>query len=155
MRCSTTLRVSRILAFLLVAATPVVPRPSAAQVPEPPPTSPAQPRDAAPAKGTAAILGRVTNLETGAPLRRSLIQITSSTLPSERRVSTNSDGRFEVRDLPAGAYSVKAARGGYLTLAHGQRRPGEMGNSAKGQQWSAPLDRIEGRALPEKPRSER
>ncbi len=89
---------------------------------------PAQPRDAAPAvKGTAAILGRVTNLETGGPLRRAVIRITSSTLPSERRVSTNSDGRYEVRDLPAGDYSLKAERGGYLTLAHGQRRPGEMG----------------------------
>jgi hypothetical protein len=158
MRCSTTLRVSRILACLLVAATPVVPRPSAAQVPVPAPTSPAQPRAAAPAKGTAAILGRVTNLETGAPLRRSLIQITSSTLPSERRVSTNSDGRFEVRDLPAGAYSVKAARGGYLTLAHGQRRPGEMGKplqlgegqTVKGIDFALPrLGVISGRVVDE------
>ncbi len=89
---------------------------------------PAQPRDAAPAvKGTAAILGRVTNLETGGPLRRAVIRISSPKLPSERRVSTNSDGRYEVRDLPAGDYSLKAERGGYLTLAHGQRRPGELG----------------------------
>jgi hypothetical protein len=116
------------LALLLVAATPLALRSSAAHVPAPPPMQPAQPRDAAPAaKGTAAIVGRVTNLETGAPLRRALIRITSPTLPSDRRVSTNSDGRYEVRDLPAGEYSLKAERGGYLTLAYGQRRPGEVG----------------------------
>jgi Carboxypeptidase regulatory-like domain len=128
MRHSTTLPASRILALLLVAATPVALRSSAAQVPGPAPMQPAQPRDAAPAaKGTAAIVGRVTNLETGGPLRRALIRITSPTLPSDRRVSTNSDGRYEVRDLPAGEYSLKAERGGYLTLAYGQRRPGEAG----------------------------
>src|SRR5687767_7883820 len=127
MRRSTTLPASRILALLLVAATPVALRSSAAQVPAPPPMQPAQPRDAAPAaKGTAAIVGRVTNLETGGPLRRALIRITSPTLPSDRRVSTNSDGRYEVRDLPAGEYSLKAERGGYLTLAYGQRRFGEV-----------------------------
>jgi hypothetical protein len=88
---------------------------------------PAQPRDGAPAAtGTAAIVGRVTNLETGGPLRRALIRITSPALLSPRTVSTNSDGRYEVRDLPAGEYSLKAARGGYLTLAYGQR-PGELG----------------------------
>jgi hypothetical protein len=108
--------------------TTVALRSPAAQVPAPPPIQPAQPRDAAPAgKGTAAIVGRVTNLETGGPLRRAVIRITSRTLPSDRRVSTNSDGRYEVRDLPAGEYSLKAERGGYLTLAWGQRRFGEVG----------------------------
>jgi hypothetical protein len=107
---------------------PVARRSSAAQVPAPPPIQPAPPRDAAPpGKGTAAIVGRVTNLETGGPLRRAVIRIASATLPSDRRVSTNSDGRYEVRDLPAGEYSLKAERGGYLTLAYGQRRFGEMG----------------------------
>ena len=130
MRCWTT--ASRILVLLLVAATPVAGRSSAAQVPAPPPTPPPilppPVRDAAPAvKGTAAIHGRVTNLETGGPLRRAVIRITSPMLPSERRVSTNSDGRYDVRELPAGEYSLKAERGGYLTLAYGQRRTGEAG----------------------------
>jgi len=132
-----TLPASRILALLLVAVMPLALRSSAAQVPAPPPVQPAQPRDAAPAaKGTAAIVGRVTNLETGGPLRRAVIRITSPTLPSDRRVSTNEDGRYEVRDLPAGEYSLKAERGGYLTLAYGQRRPGEVGKTlqvGKGQ----------------------
>ena len=95
MRRSTTVPVSRILTFLLVAATPLGLRSSAAQAPAPPPMQTAPPRDAVPAaKGTAAIVGRVTNLETGGPLRRALIRITSPALPSDRRVSTNSDGRY-------------------------------------------------------------
>jgi hypothetical protein len=100
-----------ILAVLIVAASTDAPQ-----------------RDAGPAlKSTAVIVGRVTNLETGGPLQRAVIRITSPALPSERRVSTNADGRYEVRDLPAGEYSLKAERGGYLTLAYGQRRFGEVG----------------------------
>ena len=128
MRFSTTLPAATILSVFLVAVTPLALRSSAAQVPAPPPMPAAQPRDAVPAaKGTAAIVGHVTNLETGKPLRRAVIRITSPALPSDRRVSTNSDGRYEVRDLPAGEYSLKAERGGYLTLAYGQRRVGEVG----------------------------
>jgi hypothetical protein len=127
MRCTTKLPAARILALLLISAAPVALRSSAAQTPAPP-LQPSQPRDAAPtAKGTGAISGRVTNLETGGPLRRAVIRITSPALPSDRRVSTNSDGRYEVRELPAGAYSLKAERGGYLTLAYGHRRTGELG----------------------------
>ena len=70
----------RVLALLLVTATPVALRSSAAQVPAPP--QPVSPRDAAPAaNGTATIVGRVTNLETGKPLRRALIRIASPALP--------------------------------------------------------------------------
>ena len=148
-----------VFTLVLVATTFVAPRPSAAQVSTPPPTQPAQPRDALPAgKGTGAILGRVTSLETGGPLRRAVIRITSPTLPSERRVSTNSDGRYEVRDLPPGEYSLRAERGGYLTLAHGQRRPGEAGKrlqlgegeSVKAVDFALPrLGVISGRVLDE------
>lgn len=128
MRRPITLPASRMLALLLVALTPLALRSSAAQVSAPPPMQAAQPRDAVrAAKGTAAIAGRVTNLETGGPLRRAGIRITSPMLPSGRRVSTDSDGRYEVRDLPAGEYSLKAERGGYLTLAYGQRWPGDLG----------------------------
>jgi hypothetical protein len=128
MRLTTTLPAARLFALVLVAATHFAVGSSVAQVPAPPPMQPAQPRDAAPTvAGTGVISGRVTNLETGGPLRRAVIRITSPALPSDRRVSTNSEGRYEVRELPAGAYSLKAERGGYLTLAYGQRRTGELG----------------------------
>jgi hypothetical protein len=73
----------------------------------------------------------VTNVETGGPLRRAVIKITSPALTADRRVSTNSDGRYEARDLPPGEYSLKAERGGYLTLAYGQRRTGELGRTVQ------------------------
>ena len=89
---------------------------------------PSQPRDAAPtAKGTGAISGRVTNLETGGPLQRAVIRITSSALPSDRRVSTIRMDVMRSVSCHAGAYSLKAERSGYLTLAYGQRRTGEVG----------------------------
>jgi Carboxypeptidase regulatory-like domain len=149
MRRSTVPITLWILSALLVAAT--MPVSSSAQVAAPagppPPRSgfgevspeparntqrakadEAQPRDAAPAsKSTAAIIGRVTSLETRGPLRRVVIRITSPALPSSRTVSTNSDGRYEIRDLPPGEYSLTAERGGYLMLPYGQRRPGEPG----------------------------
>ena len=125
MRLTTSSPTSWILAVLVAgAATPVGRHSLQAQVAAPV----VPPRDTAPAaRNTGAITGRVTNLETGGPLRRVRIQITSPALPSSRSVSTNSDGRYEIRDLPPGEYSLKAERGGYLTLAYGQRRPGEPG----------------------------
>src|SRR5262249_34408634 len=117
MRFSTTLPASRFLSLFLVAVTSLALRSSAPQVSAPPPMQAARPRDAVPAaKGTAVIVGRVTSLVTGGPLPRAVIRISSSTLPSDTRVSTNAEGRYQVRDLPAGEYSVKAERGGYLTL---------------------------------------
>jgi hypothetical protein len=94
---------------------------------------PATPRDAAPASSapdarpSAQISGRVTSLDSGRPLRRARILISGPGLSPSRSVSTNSDGRFEIRDLPAGRFTVRAERSGYLTLAYGQRRPGEAG----------------------------
>ncbi len=120
---------SRLLTLILVATTTAIGAGSlSAQVPAPVMSQPQQPRDAAPAaKGRGTISGRVTNLATGGALRRAVIRVTSPALPSPRSVSTNSEGRYEVSELPPGEYSLKAARGGYLPLAFGQRRPGEPG----------------------------
>jgi hypothetical protein len=137
----TTLLTSWILAVLVTTAmTPVRLDALAAQVAAPV-VRDAPSRDAAPAdKSPAVISGRVTKLETGGPLRRARILITSPALPSARSVSTNSDGRYEIRDLPPGEYSLRAERSGYLTLAYGERRPGEPGKPlaiAEGQTVSA------------------
>jgi Carboxypeptidase regulatory-like domain len=85
------------------------------------------PRDQAPGerKGTATIRGRVTALDTGRPLRRARINVNAPELQETRNVSTGSDGRFEVTNLPAGNYSVSVVRGGYLRLGYGQKRPGD------------------------------
>ena len=144
MRRSIAPFTSWILTFLVVAttATAIGLGSSSAQVAAPVVQEAQQPRDAAPAaKGTGPISGRVTNRETGGPLRRALIRITSPALASPRSVSTNSDGRYEVRDLPSGQYSLKAERGGYFDTgfrtaaasgaaqaAPGRRRPNRQGD---------------------------
>ncbi len=84
-------------------------------------------RDRAPARtGTAVIRGRVFASDTGRPLRRARISL-SSEYGEGRTTNTNPDGRYEIRDLPAGRYSMTVTRGGYLALQYGQRRPLEQG----------------------------
>src|SRR5207244_694876 len=95
-----------------------------------PPGPQGPPRDTRPAAvlGTASIKGRVFAADTGRPLRRARITLTAPELGREQRTtSTNQDGRYEVKELPAGRYTIRVARSGYLPLQYGQRRPLEQG----------------------------
>ena len=90
-----------------------------------PPALQAPARDnTTPQTGTARIRGRVTTVD-GAPLRRAQIRLVGSALAEPRSVGTDVDGRYEVKDLPAGRFTLTATKGAYLTLSYGQRRPGE------------------------------
>jgi protocatechuate 3,4-dioxygenase beta subunit len=92
---------------------------------------PAPPRDAAPrpsAPGTAVIRGRVTAASTGQPLHRVRVTLNGA-LPNPLTTVTDTRGIFEVAEVPAGSYSLTAARGGYLTIQYGQRRPKEAGRT--------------------------
>jgi Carboxypeptidase regulatory-like domain len=92
---------------------------------QPPPRD--QPRPPA-QTGTASIRGRVFAADSGRPLRRARISVSAPELGSESRtVSTDVDGRYEVTDLPAGRYTLRVTRSGYLSLRYGQRRPLEQG----------------------------
>jgi hypothetical protein len=103
----------------------------------------APPRDATTEKkGTGVIKGRVLTADGSKPLRRVQIAISSPDLSEPRSVSTNTQGMFEVRDLPAGRYTVSASRSGYLRLQFGQRRPGESGRPLQLADAQA-LDRID------------
>ena len=86
------------------------------------------PRDPRPSveKGSAIIRGRIVAGDTGKPLRRARVTITAPELGGEpRNTSTDAEGRYEFTDLPAGRYTLRVRRGGYLPLAFGQRRPRE------------------------------
>jgi hypothetical protein len=88
------------------------------------------PRDAQPvtAVGTAIIRGRVVELGTGAPVRRvQVIARAGDAANQSHTVMTDDSGRFELTKLPAGRYQLSAAKGGFVTLQHGQRRPLEPG----------------------------
>ncbi len=103
------------------------------------PAPPLPPRDTSsrPQTGTAVIKGRISAADTGRPLRRARITATAPELGQRGRdVSTDADGRYEIKDLPAGRYSLSVTRSGYLRLRYGQRRPLEQGRQldvAKGQ----------------------
>ncbi|HYT76842.1 MAG TPA: carboxypeptidase-like regulatory domain-containing protein [Vicinamibacterales bacterium] len=85
------------------------------------------PRDVAgEKKGTAVIRGKITNSE-GRPLRRVQVRLSGESLPDGRNASTNGLGQYEIRDLPAGRFTLNATRAGYLSVAYGQSRPGEPG----------------------------
>jgi hypothetical protein len=90
------------------------------------PSNQGPPRDAQPPAqtGTAAIRGRVLASDTGRPLRRARITLSGPELGREgRSTSTSLDGRYEIANLPAGRYTIRVTRSGYLPLQYGQRRP--------------------------------
>jgi len=90
----------------------------------PPRANPAPPADA---KGTSALRGQIVAADSGTPIRRAQVRISGIGLRESRLATTDAQGRFEVRELAAGRYTLTASKGGFVTLQYGQRRPGESG----------------------------
>lgn len=98
-----------------------------------------QPRT--PRPGTGAIRGRVVRADTGEPLRRVQVRVdewSTADHGEPAATMTDAEGRYELTELPAGRYQLKATRGGYVEVAYGQRRPFERGR---------PLELAEGAVL--------
>jgi hypothetical protein len=87
----------------------------------------APPRDTITQKGTASLKGKVVAAESGKPVRRVQVSLSSPDLSESRSMSTNAQGVFEFKELPAGRYTISATRAGFLRLQYGQKRPGEPG----------------------------
>lgn len=85
-----------------------------------------RPGDQAP-RGTAVLRGFVMAADTGAPIRRAQVRVSASEAQDTRITATDEQGRFELKELVAGRYTVTASKGGFVTLQYGQRRPGERG----------------------------
>ena len=88
------------------------------------------PREAAPGPvqrqtGTGTITGRVTSAS-GRPLDRARVQALQNGL-TPRGAQTDSQGRFTIAQLPAGAYTLQASRDGYVTIFYGQARVSQPG----------------------------
>ena len=77
------------------------------------------------------IRGRVIAADNGRPLARAKVALLSAAAPGRplMTTSTNSQGNYDLHDVPPGSYFVSAARGGYLELQYGQRRARERGLS--------------------------
>lgn len=78
-------------------------------------------------RGTAVIRGQIVAADTGAPIRRAQVRISSPEARESRVAATDAQGRFEVKQLPAGRYTINASKAGFVTLQYGQRRPSESG----------------------------
>jgi len=122
-------RIAFLLSAFIVSAATVVAQPPPG-LPGGPPGAQMPPRDRPPSgqTGTAAIRGRILAADTGKPLRRARITANAPELGGEgRTTSTSVEGRYELKDLPAGRYTLRVTRSGYLPLQYGQRRPLEQG----------------------------
>jgi hypothetical protein len=75
------------------------------------------------ATGTAIIGGHVLDAVRGTPLRGVDIEARRGDGPNFQSTVTDGEGRFELRDLPAGAWSVNASKAGFITQQSGQRGP--------------------------------
>jgi hypothetical protein len=91
-------------------------------------------------QGTASIRGLVTAADTNSPVRRAQVRATSAETRSARLSTTDADGRFELRDLPAGRWTISASKGGFVGQQYGQRHPFELVEPIElkdGQRFSA------------------
>jgi hypothetical protein len=75
--------------------------------------------------GTARISGRVFAAETGNPLPKAQVRLSSNRL--SLGAFTDGEGRYEFTNLPAAPHSISVSKAGYVSLQYGQRRPFESG----------------------------
>jgi hypothetical protein len=98
---------------------------------------------------TASIRGRITTADTGAPIRGAEVRLSMDGRFS-RLVTTNGEGRYELRNLPAGVYKLIVSRTGFISLEFGQRRPFETASTitvGEGQSATGNVALIRGGAI--------
>ena len=123
---------NRILVVLLVSALAPVARAQTIVVQGPgvltgdasmPPRDPNAPRRT----GTAVLRGRVVASDSGQPLRKAQVRVSSPELRENRLATTDANGKYEFKELPAGRYNLSVSKGSYVSLQFGQTRPFEPG----------------------------
>ena len=91
-----------------------------------------------PAKtGTSSVRGRVVAGDTGSALRRAQVRISGPDIGTKTAL-TDTQGRYEFRDLPAGRFNVSVTKSGFVTMQYGQNRPFETGR---------PIELVDAQAL--------
>jgi hypothetical protein len=94
--------------------------------------------------GTATLRGRVFAADSGQPLRKAQIRITSigpgvtGQQPENRLATTDASGAYEFTELRAGRYNLSAQKGSFIALQYGQQRPFEPGK---------PLEILDGQTI--------
>lgn len=106
-------------------ATTLTPIQQPPATPQRMPARPLRPGETPP-KGTAILKGQVM-AASGTPIRRAQVRAMSMEGRGGGVTSTNNEGFFEIKELPAGRYNITAMKGGYVAGNYGQRRAGEPG----------------------------
>jgi hypothetical protein len=88
--------------------------------------------------GTARIRGVILSADTGSPIKRAIVRVGGSGLRGGRMATTDDQGRYEIRELPAGRFTLSVTKAGFVTLQYGQRRAFDQGR---------PLDVADGQLL--------
>lgn len=113
------------LSALLVIATAFVAAEQQQVVPRPPAMPGGRDTSAGPMPtGTASLTGQILSGVGGRPMRRATVRLQSSTSPMSRTTTTDDHGNYEFKDLPAGEFTLRANKPGYLESIYGQKRPG-------------------------------
>lgn len=76
--------------------------------------------------GTGRIRGRVLASDGAGPIRRAQVRISGPEV-APKAALTDSEGRFEFRELPAGRFTLQATKSGFVNVQYGQTRPFESG----------------------------
>jgi hypothetical protein len=123
------------IALLIVAAPALAQGPPGGQLQQPPAGAPgrgqrpmrAQPQRVDQPRGSSIMRGQIVAADNGAPIRRAQVRVTSPDAREGRVATTDAQGRFEIKELPAGRYTISASKAGFVSLQYGQRRPTESG----------------------------
>ena len=74
--------------------------------------APARDRRNPDVKGTAVLRGQVVAADSGTPIRRAQVRLSGVGTRESRLATTDAQGRFEIRELNAGRYTLTASKGG-------------------------------------------
>ncbi len=88
----------------------------------------AQSPDTAQDKGTALILGQVTEADSKKPVTGAVVTLLQSGV-SRERATVDPEGRFVFTALPAGRYTIRAEKAGYLRAMFGRTHPAGAASS--------------------------
>jgi uncharacterized protein (DUF2141 family) len=124
----------------VLAQVPPTPPPPPPQLPAPALPASSQSRDTqAQNQGpaTAFIMGTAVTAGTGQPADGVRVTLSGNELRGSRSTVTDDAGNFAFPALPAGTYTLRATKAGYVSATYGQKQPGRPGTNivlAVGQQ---------------------
>jgi hypothetical protein len=79
---------------------------------------------------TCTVSGMVARRMDGAPLKGATVWLESDENREHTIAATTAaDGRFELRNVPAGHYRLVVQRNGYVDAQYGQKKPNDLGSA--------------------------